>query len=188
MQIIMKRIITTVALACVALLAFGQKQSIIRPRIELVEVETEIDEAFTTELEVFYMNDENPRMYYLSLGHLGVGTDIIQVQFDPVFELFIPLGGTLDEAIAKMQEIKDFYKAPRKSTMELNGCFAVAYPNNEIIPVKVTRRQFVTKVLEFSLPTEGTQPLVRATHIGKNDFGSLLSSLKLYKKLHPKEK
>ena len=38
MQNIMKRIITTVALACVALLAFGQKQSIIRPRIELVEV------------------------------------------------------------------------------------------------------------------------------------------------------
>jgi hypothetical protein len=30
--------------------------------------------------------------------------------------------------------------------------------------------------------------LVRATHIGKNDFGSLLGSLKLYKKLHPKEK
>ena len=184
----MKKVLLSLALVCVTVLSFGQNNSILRPRIELVEVETEIDEAFTTELEVFYMNDENPRMYYLSLGHLGVGTDIIQVQFDPVFELFIPLGGTLDEAIAKMQEIKDFYKAPRKSTMELNSCFAVAYPNNEIIPVKVTRRQFVTKVLEFSLPTEGTQPLVRATHIGKNDFGSLLSSLKLYKKLHPKEK
>ena len=163
----MKKVLLSLALVCVTVLSFGQNNSILRPRIELVEVETEIDEAFTTELEVFYMNDENPRMYYLSLGHLGVGTD---------------------EAIAKMQEIKDFYKAPRKSTMELNGCFAVAYPNNEIIPVKVTRRQFVTKVLEFSLPTEGTQPLVRATHIGKNDFGSLLSSLKLYKKLHPKEK
>ncbi len=62
---------------CVTVLSFGQNNSILRPRIELVEVETEIDEAFTTELEVFYMNDENPRMYYLSLGHIGVGTDII---------------------------------------------------------------------------------------------------------------
>ena len=123
----MKKIILTIALVCLAVLSFGQNK-VLRPRIEIVEVETEIDEAFTTELEVFYMNDENPRMYYLSLGHLGIGTDIIQLQFDPVYELFIPLGGTLEEAIAKMQEIKNFYKAPRKSTMELEGSFAVAYP------------------------------------------------------------
>ena len=127
----MKKIILTIALVCLAVLSFGQNK-VLRPRIEIVEVETEIDEAFTTELEVFYMNDENPRMYYLSLGHLGIGTDIIQLQFDPVYELFIPLGGTLEEAIAKMQEIKNFYKAPRKSTMELEGSFAVAYPTKEI--------------------------------------------------------
>ena len=54
--------------------------------------------------------------------------------------------------------------------------------------LKVTRRQFITKVMEFSLPTTADVTLVRATHIGKNDFGSLLGSLKLYKKLHPKEK
>ena len=84
--------------------------------------------------------------------------------------------------------IKNFYKAPRKSTMELEGSVAVAYPTKEIIPVKVTRRQFITKVMEFSLPTTADVTLVRATHIGKNDFGSLLGSLKFYKKLHPKEK
>lgn len=183
----MKRILLSLALVCVTVLSFGQNK-VLRPRIEIAEMETEIDGAFTTEMEVFYMNDENPRMYYLSLGHLGIGTDIIQLQFDPVFELFIPLGGTLEEAIAKMQELKNFYKAPRQSTMELDGCFAVAYPNSEIIPVKVTRRQFITKVLEFSHPVSGDVTLVRATHIGKNDFGSLLGSLKLYKKLHPKEK
>ena len=62
----MKKVILTLALVCVTVLAFGQNK-ILRPRIEIAEVETEIDEAFTTELEVFYMNDENPRMYYLSL-------------------------------------------------------------------------------------------------------------------------
>ena len=184
----MRKIILNLALVCVTVLSFGQNKSILRPRIEIADVETEIDGSFTTELEVFYMNDENPRVYYLSLGHLGVGTDIIQIQFDPVYELFIPLGGTLEEAIAKMQEIKDFYKAPKKSTMELEGCFAIAYPTSEIIPVKVTRRQLITKVMEFSLPVTTDQALVRATHIGKSDFGSLLGSLKLYRKLHPKEK
>ncbi len=183
----MKRIILTIALVCVTVLSFGQNK-LLRPRIEIAEMETEIDGAFTTEIEVFYMNDENPRMYYLSLGHLGIGTDIIQLQFDPVYELFIPLGGTLEEAIAKMQEIKNFYKAPKSSTMELEGSFAVAYPTSEIIPVKVTIRQFITKVMEFSLPTSVDETLVRATHIGKNDFGSLLGSVKFYKKLHPKEK
>lgn len=184
----MKKIILSIALVCVAVLSFGQNNSILRPRIEIVELETEIDEAFSTEMEVFYMNDENPRMYYLSLGNLGIGGDIIQIQFDPVFELFIPLGGTLEEAVAKMEEIKAFYKMPRKSTMEIDGCFSVAYPSNEIIPIKVTRRQFVSKVLEFSIPASGVENLVRATHIGKNDFGSLLTSLKVYRKLHPKEK
>lgn len=183
----MKKIILTLALVCVTAFAFGQNK-LLRPRIEIAEVETEIDGAFTTEMEVFYMNDENPRMYYLSLGHLGIGTDLIQLQFDPVYELFIPLGGTLEEAIAKMQEIKNFYKAPRQSTMELEGSFAVAYPTSETIPVKATRRQFITKVMEFSLPTTADVALVRATHIGKNDFASLLGSLKIYKKLHPKEK
>ena len=72
--------------------------------------------------------------------------------------------------------------------MELEGCFAIAYPTSEIIPVKVTRRQLISKVMEFSLPVTTDQTLVRATHIGKSDFGSLLSSLKFYKKLHPKEK
>ena len=77
----MKKVILTLALVCVTVLAFGQNK-LLRPRIEIAEVETEIDGAFTTELEVFYMNDENPRMYYLSLGHLGIGTDIISYQRD----------------------------------------------------------------------------------------------------------
>lgn len=183
----MKRIIATLGLACLTAFAFAQNASILRPRIEIAETETEIAEAIETSLEVFYMDDESPRMYYLSLGNLGVGTDIVQLNFDPVFELFVPLGGTLEEAIAKMEEIKDFYNQPRLSTTELTGCFALAYPNDEAVTITVTRRQLAfTKLLEFSLPT-GSEGIVRATHISRSDFNSLLSSLKFYKKLHPNE-
>lgn len=185
----MKRIITSLALVCVTLFAFAQNSSILRPRIEIADLETEEAEVFHTKLEVFYMNDENPRVYYLSVGNLGIGVDILQINFDPIYELFIPLGESLEEAIEKMNEIKAFYKKPRLSTMELDGCFAVAYPNGNLTKVKVTRRQLIaSNLLEFSIPNEGSGDLVRATYISKSEFGSLLGTLKIYRKLHPKEK
>ena len=95
----MKRLLITIALAFVAVAAFSQNK-LLRPRIEIAELENAVT-IDAIEMEVFYMNDEDPRMYYLSLGHIGVGTDIVQIDFDPVFELFVPLGGTIKEAIAK---------------------------------------------------------------------------------------
>lgn len=181
----MKRIITILIFVCVSAFAFAQSSSILRPRIEIAEVSTE--DINTVNLEVFYMNDENPRTYYLSLGHLGIGSDIIQIGFDPVFELFVPLGNTIDEAIAKMTEIKEFYKLPRLEQREINACFAALYPNDKLVPVIVTSRRLLSsKILEFSIPTQ-TEGLVRATHISKSDFGSLLMGMKIYKKLHPKQ-
>lgn len=187
MDIVMKRIIITLALMCVTAFAFAQKPTLLRQRMEIAEVEAEAAEAFETRLEVFYMDDETPRMYYLSLGNLGVGVDIIQVNFDPIYELFIPLGGTLDEAVVKMEKIKAFYDQPKLATTELSGCFAPAYPNDKLQTVTVTRRQFIfSKVLEFSIPTD-TEDFVRATHISKGDFSSLLSAVKIYRKIHPNE-
>ena len=99
----MKRFLATLLLASAAAVAFAQN-SLIRPRMEIAE-----SEENGISLEVFYMDDESPRVYYLSLGHLGVGSDIVQIQFDPLYELFIPLGNTLEESIGKMEEIKEYY-------------------------------------------------------------------------------
>lgn len=185
----MNKILTTIALVCAAVCSFAQNPSIVRPRIEVAEVETGVEETVSSRLEVFYMNDEDPRMYYLSLGNLGIGNDLVQIDFDPVYELFIPLGGTLEEAIAKMEEIKAFYKEPRQATMEITGCFAALYPNDKLTTVKVTRRQLLTSsILEFSIPNPDNDTLIRATHIAKSEFGGLLSTLKIFRKLHPKEK
>lgn len=183
----MKKFIIALAFASVAILSFGQNKSIIRPRMEIVKTETEVNGTFNTELEVFYMNDENPRMYYASLGNLGIGGNIVQLEFDPIFELFIPLGGTLEEAVAKLEEIKGFFKMPKKSSTELSGHFSVAYPTGDPVTVTVTRRQGISKLLEFSIPVSGSENLIRATYLSKSDIGGLLTSLKIYRKMHPKK-
>ena len=152
-------------------------------RMELASVETEEANVATTRLEVFRMRDEGS--YWLSVGGLGVGTDLIQLEFDPVFELFIPLGNTLDEALATMKEIQGFYKSPRQSSTEVQGCLSALVPNGKMEPVTVTsRRLLATKLLSFSVKRDD---LVRATYISKSDFGSLVFSLKMYRKIHPKE-
>lgn len=100
-------------------------------------------------LEVFRMEDNGT--YYLSLGHLGIGNDIIQVQVDPLSELFIPLGGTLAEASETLNQMKDLYKREPGETIEMQG-------------------------------------YINATHIGKSDFNSLVTTFNLYRKVHPKQK
>ena len=153
-------------------------------RLELAVVETEIGGHETTQLEVFKLKDAGT--YWLSVGHLGVGSDLVQLKFDPVFELFIPLGNSLEEALAKMKELQAFYKQPRLSAMEVQGCLAALYPGENLEPVTITsRRLLATKILSFSVLRED---FVRATYITKADFGSLVFSLKAYKALHPKEK
>lgn len=180
----MKRIIITLALVCTAFLAIGQNK-VLRNRMEIAQVNNESDSHV---LEIFYMADENPRTYYLSVGNLGIGGHVVNIDMDPIFELFIPLGNTLDEAIAKMEELKAFYKKPKLSTMTIPGNFAAIYPTDDIITVDVTRRQFIfSKVLEFSIPTPGSETVVRNTHVTKSDFNGLLTGLKIHKKLHPKD-
>ena len=153
-------------------------------RLEVATVETEIGGFETAELEVFQMQDTGK--YWLSVGHLGIGSDLVQLQFDPVFELFIPLGDSLEDALAKMKELQAFYKQPRLSSMEVQGCLAAMYPGESFEPVTITSRRLLgTKILSFSLQRDD---LVRATYITKADFGSLVFSLKAYKALHPKEK
>ena len=172
--------------AVLPILSYAQdSNSILRQRMEITEIEEGEGDHICTRLEVFYMNDESPRTYYLSVGNLGIGNDIVQIKFDPIYELFIPLGGNLDEAIAKLQEIKDFYKEPRLAQMEITGCLAPLYPNDNYEPVTLTRRNLVlTKLAEFSVPRDG---MVRATYISRANIATLLSGVKFYQKLHPNE-
>ena len=179
----LKKIIITVLMALTPLMASAQVIQKASQRMELAKVETENGSFATTEIEVFKMNDEGT--YWLSVGGLGVGTDLIQLKFDPVYELFIPLGNTLDDALATMKDLQAFYKNPRRSAIEIQGCLSALYPNDQMETVTVTARKFLTtRLLSFSVNRD---ELVRATYISKADFGSLVFSLKMYRKIHPKE-
>ncbi|MBO7070858.1 MAG: hypothetical protein J6W09_06155 [Bacteroidales bacterium] len=178
----MKRIILTLMLACISVFAFAQKSSLLRPRMEIAEITKEEK----TRLEIFYMNDESPRMYYLSLGNLGVGSDYVQLEIDPATELFLPLGGTVDEAIDRMEQLISLYKMDNMESTEVDGYFSLLYPTGDLMPVKVTyTKLLLSNVLAFSIPTE-IQDVVRATYVHRSDMRSILSSLKFYKKLYPK--
>ena len=68
----------------------------------------------------------------------------------------------------------------------ITGCLAIGYPNDKLETVKVTSRRFVIqRLVEFSIEREG---YIRATHIPRSDLASITGSVKLYRKLHPKEK
>ncbi len=101
--------------------------------------------------------------------------------------MFIPLGSTLDEAILTMNQLKTLYSLPRKETTQITGRFSALYPDDNPVTVTVTSRKIIfTRMLEFSLPDDAGG-LVRATYIYKNDFSSLLTNLKIYKVIHPKD-
>ena len=170
-----KRLLITLLLALIPMMASAQILEKAAQRSEIATVETE--------LQVFRM--DNDGSYWLSVGHLGVGIDIIQIQFDPVYELFIPLGNTLDEALETLSDLQAFYKKPKQSAMEVQGCLAAIVPNDNLEPVTITSRRFLTsKILSFSVIRDD---LIRATYISRSDFGSLVLSVKMYRKIHPKE-
>lgn len=162
--------------------AFAQG-SLLKQTLEIAEVEINDGDV---SLSVFDMPEEEQHQYFLCVGTLGVGDDFIQLQIDPVFQLFIPLGGTLNEAQAKLEELKGIAKAPAGTELETVGTLALGNPTTgEPEPVYVTSRRFLfQRIIEFSVKRNG---YVRATHIPRTDFNSLVSSVSFYRKLHPKE-
>ena len=179
----MKRLILILSLLALTTAAFAQG-SILKQTLEIAEVE--LNDGVVS-LSVFDMPEEDQHQYFLCVGTLGIGDDFIQLNIDPVFQLFIPLGGTLIEAQAKLEEFKAIAKQPAGTELETRGTLALANPTmGEEEPVYVTSRRFLgEKILEFSVKRNG---YVRATHIGRSEFGSLVTSVKIYRKLHPKEK
>ncbi|MBO4634217.1 MAG: hypothetical protein J5669_02460 [Bacteroidales bacterium] len=159
-------------------------------RLELVTVDLEVGDQgsfLSTEenLEVFNMPVDGVNHYYLSVGHLGVGDDIIQFNVDPIFELFIPLGDTVAESLEKLQDLQTLFKGAKNESIELEGCLAAAFPNDNLETVTVTyQKVLLTKMLAFSVKRG---EYIRATHIPKSQFNNLVRSLKFYKKIHPKE-
>lgn len=179
----MKKVICFVTVLFLTVAAFAQG-SILKQTLEIAEVEVNDGQV---SISVFNMPEEGQNHYYLCVGTLGIGDDFIQLQIDPLYQLFIPLGDTLEEAQARLEEMKALAKEPSGTEIETVGCLALGNPSTGTPePVYMTSRRFLTqKLVEFSVKRNG---FIRATHIGRTELASLLTGVKLYRKIHKKEK
>lgn len=177
----MKRIVIIIIALTVTFVATFAQGSLLKQTLDIAEVEVN-----DVTLSVFNMPENGQNHYYLCAGNLGFGDDFIQLQLDPVSELFIPLGDTLDDAQAKLEEFKALAKKPAGTGFETVGCLAIGNPSMaEQETVIVTSRRFLgQKLVEFSVRRNG---YIRAAHIARGQIGSLASGVKFYRKLHPKE-
>lgn len=179
----MKRILIACLCAVIPVLASAQLSKIPQ-RLEITTLTTEINGYEETQ-EVFNMPQDGANHYYLSVGHLGIGDEVVQIIFDPVFELFIPLGDTLDEALESLQKLQDVLKTRSQTGIEVSGVLSAGWPAGDLEPVKVVyRKVLLSNKLMFSVERQG---YIRATYVGKTDFNALVSGVKFYKRLHPKE-
>ena len=179
----MKRLLACIAAAVITVSAAAQLSKIPQ-RLEIVEID--VNEG-AVQLEVFKMPVEEGNHYYLSVGTVGIGDEVFQLNIDPVSELFVYLGSTLDEAVASLEEMKAMYKGEVGAIIWKEGSLAVAYPREEKLePVRIVmRKPILAKVLEFSVDRG---KYLSAAYVIKSDFNSLVSGVKIYKKIHPKEK
>lgn len=160
-----------------------EKKKLFRQTYEIASVEKEDERTAYT---VFSLPEDGQEHYYLSVGTLGIGGEIIQFDYDPFFELFIPLGNTLEEVQKVLEQFRDLAKGPIGESMEIMGCIALGYPTEELEPVMVKSFKIIIgRQLRFSVPRGDA---LRATFVSKSDMSSLLTSVKFYRKLHPKEK
>lgn len=178
----MKKILCIISLFVLSLSAFAQLN--IPNRLELAQVDVNDGEI---QIEVFNMLKDGQSHYVLSVGNVGIGNEIIQINMDPLTELFIPLGDTLDEAMEVLTMIQGMYKEAPGTSMEIDGCLGVSVPNEvNIEPVTLTYRKILlSRMIEFSVRRND---LVRASYIPRADYNGLMTSMKIYRKLHPKEK
>ncbi|MBO4557210.1 MAG: hypothetical protein J5693_01215 [Bacteroidales bacterium] len=178
----MKRIVTLVAaLVCSAAL-FAQTATI--PVVkEIVTIENDNTHQM---MGVDNIPVDGVNHYYLDVGNMGIGNKIVQIEVDPVYRLYIPLGDNLTDAIKAMEELKTLYKEPKGTMREIQGNFKPFFPTQELETVKVYKhRPFLTNQLQFVIERDG---YLRVAYIDRADFNNMLRGVKLYAKLHPSEK
>ena len=123
--------------------------------------------------------------YFLHVGNMGIGDKVVQVELDPVYRLFIPLGNNITDAVAAMEDLKTLYKEPKGTMREIQGSFKPFFPTEETETVQVYRHQpLLTNQLQFVIERDGYS---RVAYLDKSDFNALLNGLKLHGKLYPSE-
>lgn len=136
------------------------------------------------QLAVFDKPEQDGHHYYLCVGSMGHGDEFIQFHLDPATQLFLLLGTTLEEAQATLESFIALTEQEHGTTQEALGVFAVGMPSNgQPEPILLTaRRYFITRKMECSVQHDGA---FRATYATRPDLKSALSSVKMYRRMHP---
>lgn len=173
----MKKIFVVLFSLVFAATAFAQKYAM-TDYVPIAQMENN-----GVQIEVFAMNNQGVNDYFLCVGSLGIGDDVVQLNIDPVSKLFIPLGNTIDGAIEKMADLQGLFKEQEGFSTTVDGILAPIMPNGEVEPVTVIYKKVIlTRNLEFVVTRNG---YVRSTYIPRSSINSIASSLKFHKKLHP---
>ena len=108
----MKKVLITLALALVTVLAFGQKKEPVGVRMEVVELE----QNNNTHSIFSYKDEDGTFGYYLSLGHQ---IDLIEISgprstgsISHVDETCIYLGANKEEVLATLDSMKELFAQP----------------------------------------------------------------------------
>ena len=181
---VLKIALTVLLLAVAPVVSSAQENPLLKQTVEIVELD--VNES-NLHFSIFDMPEGDAHNYYLDLGTLGIGDAFVQLHLDPLSHLFIFLGNTLAEAQVAMDDLKAFAKQPHATIREMMGTLSVGNPlTGTPEPLYLTvRKGLLSSNVEFSIHRESA---VRSTWIAKSDIGSLASSLKIYRKLHKKQK
>ena len=177
----MKRIATLLAgILCTAGL-FAQTSNL--PAV--MEIVSISNENTGKTVDVVNIPVEGANHYWLHVGNMGIGDKVVQVELDPVYRLYIPLGDNVTDAVKTMEELKTLYKEPNGTMREIQGSFKPFLPGEGLETVKVYKHKpLLTNQLQFVIERDGYD---RVAYLDKSDFNSLLSGLKFHGKLHPEE-
>lgn len=176
----MKRIVSILALVLGLTAVFAQPGSAQQVSV-IMQME---DGNGDMKLAVFDKPEQDGHHYYLCVGSMGHGDDFIQVHLDPVTQLFLLLGTTLDEAQATLESFIALAGQKHGTTQEALGVFAVGMPSNgqpETI-LLTARRYFITRKMECSVQHDGA---FRAAYVTRFDLKSALSAVKMHHRMHP---
>lgn len=181
-----KTTLAVLLLSAVPVFSFAQDQASGWKQLQhrMVISSVELNDSHV-EYELLYFPAEDHNDYYLNVGHVGVGDEIVQVYLDPLFTLYVKIGSSMSEAIATMEKLKEMFSTVG-STMELEGNLGIAYPTEKTETVYITcKKPLLSKYLDFSLKRDG---YLRSAACRKSEIGSLTFGLKTHSKINPKLK
>lgn len=181
----MKRILLSLALACITVFSYAQKDLAVGIRFEVAEVEDN-DDGYT----IFKYKDQDGSIgYYLSLMHqtelLGIVIDNASSSLSHFNEVCLNMGATSDDAIAFLDDLLELVGEDTGTTRDFearltNGaefltdsCTTTCYVKKGFLSGK-----YLDFVYEFKDRTQDVE-------LRKGAIKSLRSTLKFNKKLHP---